>query len=57
MDISASALMDLCHEHLTGFEVPKMVIFGEWPKTATGKLHKFARHVEVIALPTTSRSM
>jgi len=30
-----------CREHLAGFKVPKKVIFGELPKTSTGKIQKF----------------
>ncbi len=30
-----------CKKHLAGFKVPKAVVFGELPKTATGKIQKF----------------
>ncbi|WP_449432507.1 acyl-CoA synthetase [Pseudomonas putida] len=30
-----------CREHLAGFKVPKTVIFGELPKTSTGKIQKY----------------
>ncbi|MBR0565279.1 acyl-CoA synthetase [Azoarcus sp. L1K30] len=30
-----------CREHLAGFKVPKRVVFGELPKTSTGKIQKF----------------
>ncbi len=30
-----------CREHLAGFKVPKTVVFGELPKTSTGKIQKF----------------
>ena len=30
-----------CKQHLAGFKVPRMVIFGDIPKTATGKIQKF----------------
>ncbi|ATE60232.1 acyl-CoA synthetase [Thauera sinica] len=30
-----------CREHLAGFKVPKKIIFGEVPKTSTGKIQKF----------------
>ena len=29
-----------CREHLARFKVPKRVIFGELPKTSTGKIQK-----------------
>lgn len=30
-----------CRQHLAGFKTPKHVVFGELPKTATGKIQKF----------------
>ena len=30
-----------CKEHLGGFKVPRAVVFGELPKTSTGKIQKF----------------
>lgn len=30
-----------CKKHLAGFKVPKAVVFGELPKTSTGKTQKF----------------
>ena len=30
-----------CKQHLAGFKVPRAVVFGELPKTATGKIQKF----------------
>jgi fatty-acyl-CoA synthase len=30
-----------CKKHLAGFKVPRAVVFGEIPKTATGKIQKF----------------
>jgi len=30
-----------CREHLARFKVPKRVLFGELPKTSTGKIQKF----------------
>ena len=34
-------IIDFCREHLAGFKRPKHVVFGELPKTATGKIQKF----------------
>ena len=33
--------MDYCKENMAGFKRPKYVIFGELPKTSTGKIQKF----------------
>ncbi|MCU0957310.1 MAG: acyl-CoA synthetase [Hydrogenophaga sp.] len=30
-----------CRQHLAGFKVPRAVVFGELPKTSTGKIQKF----------------
>jgi len=30
-----------CKRHLAGFKIPRAVVFGELPKTATGKIQKF----------------
>jgi len=34
-------ILAFCREHLAGFKVPKTVVFGPLPKTATGKIQKF----------------
>jgi fatty-acyl-CoA synthase len=38
---SAQAIIEFCRDHLARFKVPKTVIFGPLPKTATGKIQKF----------------
>lgn len=35
-------VIDHCRKHLASFKVPRMVVFCELPKTATGKIQKFA---------------
>ncbi len=37
-------------EHLAGFKVPKTVVFGELPKTATGKIQKYVLRDRAKAL-------
>jgi len=34
-------LIQFCRRHLSGFKLPKQVVFMELPKTATGKIQKF----------------
>ncbi len=34
-------IIEFCREHLAGFKCPRYVIFGELPKTSTGKIRKF----------------
>ena len=38
---TAEAIVAHCRQHLAGFKVPRAVVFGELPKTSTGKIQKF----------------
>ena len=38
---SADEIAAWCREHLAHFKVPRTVVFGELPKTSTGKIQKF----------------
>ncbi len=40
-DITAEEIVAHCRQHLAGFKVPRTVVFGEIPKTSTGKILKF----------------
>lgn len=40
-DVKAADIIAWCRDHLAGFKVPKTVIFGELPKTSTGKIQKY----------------
>ncbi len=40
-DVAPEAIIGYCREHLARFKVPKQVVFGELPKTSTGKIQKF----------------
>ena len=37
----AEEIIAFCRSHLAGFKTPKSVVFGDLPKTATGKIRKF----------------
>ena len=39
--LTAEEIVAHCRKHLAGFKVPKAVVFGELPKTSTGKIQKF----------------
>ncbi|MCZ6486884.1 MAG: acyl-CoA synthetase, partial [Gammaproteobacteria bacterium] len=39
-EASESELIEFCKENMARFKRPKKVIFGELPKTATGKIQK-----------------
>jgi len=38
---TADAVIEYCREHLARYKVPRHVVFGEIPKTSTGKIQKF----------------
>jgi fatty-acyl-CoA synthase len=38
---TAQDIVAHCKQHLAGFKVPRAVVFGELPKTSTGKIQKF----------------
>jgi fatty-acyl-CoA synthase len=38
--LTEDALIAHCRDKLAGFKVPKRVVIGELPKTATGKIRK-----------------
>jgi fatty-acyl-CoA synthase len=38
---TAEEIVRHCREHMAGFKVPRAVVFGELPKTSTGKIQKF----------------
>ena len=40
-DITEQDLITYCRAHMAHFKAPKKVIFGELPKTATGKIQKY----------------
>ena len=40
-ETTAEDIMAHCKKHLAGYKVPRAVVFGELPKTSTGKIQKF----------------
>jgi fatty-acyl-CoA synthase len=40
--VSETEIIQFCRQSLARFKVPKRVVFGEIPKTSTGKIQKFA---------------
>jgi fatty-acyl-CoA synthase len=38
---TAEEIVAHCRQHLAGFKLPRAVVFGELPKTSTGKIQKF----------------
>ena len=39
--VTVEDIVTHCKQHLAGFKVPRAVVFGELPKTSTGKIQKF----------------
>jgi fatty-acyl-CoA synthase len=39
--VTEAELIEHCRQHLARFKAPKRIIFGELPKTSTGKIQKF----------------
>jgi fatty-acyl-CoA synthase len=48
---SQDDIMAFCREHMARFKVPKSVVFGELPKTSTGKIQKFVLRARARELP------
>jgi fatty-acyl-CoA synthase len=40
--VTAEELRAFCRTHLAGFKVPRAYVFGDLPKTSTGKIQKYA---------------
>ena len=40
-EVTAEDIVAHCKKHLAGFKVPRAVVFGDLPKTSTGKIQKF----------------
>jgi fatty-acyl-CoA synthase len=40
-NVTAQEIVEFCKQHLAGFKIPRSVVFGELPKTSTGKIQKF----------------
>ncbi|NGM88312.1 acyl-CoA synthetase [Parapusillimonas sp. SGNA-6] len=49
---TAESIIAHCKKHMAGYKVPRTVVFGELPKTATGKIQKFELRKRAEALDT-----
>ena len=41
VEVTVQEIVAHCKKHLAGFKVPRAVVFGDLPKTSTGKIQKF----------------
>jgi fatty-acyl-CoA synthase len=39
--VTAEDIIEHCKKYMAGFKVPRAVVFGDLPKTSTGKIQKF----------------
>ncbi|HEY8069618.1 MAG TPA: acyl-CoA synthetase [Burkholderiales bacterium] len=42
VSVTERQIIDFCRQHMAKFKAPRAVVFGEVPKTSTGKIQKFA---------------
>ena len=49
-EATAEEIVAFCRENLAGFKCPRTVIFGELPKTSTGKIQKFVLREQAEAV-------
>ena len=49
-DVNAEEIIAFCRERLAHFKAPKTVVFGELPKTSTGKVQKYILRERARAL-------
>jgi fatty-acyl-CoA synthase len=48
--VAESEIIDFCRNNLAHFKAPRHVVFGELPKTSTGKIQKFVLRERVRTL-------
>ncbi len=48
--VTEQEIIDFCRENMAHFKAPKTVVFGELPKTSTGKIQKFRLREQAKAL-------
>jgi fatty-acyl-CoA synthase len=41
VDLTEQEIITFCRDNMAHFKTPKTIIFGELPKTSTGKIQKF----------------
>lgn len=46
-EVTEQDIITHCKQHLAGYKVPRAVVFGELPKTSTGKIQKFELRKQV----------
>ena len=49
-EVTEQEVIDFCRANMAHFKAPKTVVFGELPKTSTGKIQKFVLRERARAL-------
>jgi len=49
-EATAAAIIAFCREHMARYKAPRTVVFGELPKTSTGKIQKFVLRAQAKQL-------
>ena len=49
-DLSPEAIVAFCRDNLAHFKAPRHVVFTELPKTATGKVQKYALRARALEI-------
>lgn len=40
-DLEADSVIDFCRDNMAAYKIPRTIVFGDLPKTSTGKIQKF----------------
>lgn len=49
VNVTTTAILEHCRKYLAGFKMPRSVVFGDLPKTSTGKIQKFELRKRAVA--------
>lgn len=49
VNVTTAAILEHCRKYLAGFKMPRSVVFGDLPKTSTGKIQKFELRKRAVA--------
>jgi fatty-acyl-CoA synthase len=48
--LEAADVISWCRQNMAGFKVPRYVVFGDLPKTSTGKIQKFVLRQDAMSI-------
>ena len=50
--VNEADIISFCRDRMAHFKAPKSIVFGNLPKTSTGKIQKFVLRKQVLELDT-----